>query len=651
MSRSDAIQQYKVALRAGQKYFNAQEAQHKSPYLAVLDELTNDTLFSGQQALGVIEIPLSLVVGTFSAGRKTAFAGNYMPILPENSEFAGKWVSLCDAHLSEGGIRDAIKCMEFLGRFYVIEGHKRVSVLKSFGAPSIMAEVTRMVPVWTDTPEIKAYYEFMRFYKQTGMYDIQFTEPGSYARLLDRLGYAEDHVWTHDERANLLSIYMKFSRVVTPRMLVRMPGRQVCDVMLECMEVYSPDELIKADDARLQKLVMPLMRDFEVNPDEAADTHISMRPEVQDKGLVRQLLEDLSRPDALKIAFIYSAPPESSEWTAAHDEGRRRMEEAFENQVLVRTYIATRETADAVMETAVADGAQVIFVTAPLLMGSARRIAAMHPGLKVLVCALSVPYTGIRTYYARVYEAKFVLGAIAGTLCGGEPIGCVAQYPILGVPAAINAFALGARMTCPDARVLLEWSCMPGNPYEKLMKAGARLITGQPGTLPSLKDGAGLFEACGGGLHSLAREVWNWGRMYQKIVRSILDGGWEQEDNAPSVNYWWGMNGGVINVRLSEQLTPGASQLADILRSGMVNGSIQPFLCEMKDQRGTMRLDGERWLTPIEIMQMNWLSEYVTGILPKPDEVLEMSRETTRLLALPEEPAEPKGQQEPSQEE
>ena len=633
MARIDAIQLYHSALRAGQKYYNAQTAQRKSPYPEVLDDLVNETQISGQQVIGVIEIPLSLVAGTMSAGRKSAFAGNFMPILPENSEFATKWINLCESQLDEGGIRDPIKCMEFMGRFYVIEGNKRVSVLKAVGATSIAADVTRMVPVWTNAPEIVAYYEFMRFHKLTGLYRVQFSVPGKFDRLLKKFGKTWDDPWTMDERSLLSSLSLRFTRVADQRMLQRVPGVTPCDVLLECLEVYTKEELLKADDGKLQKMVAAILPDLGINTVEETETHISTAPEVVDKNPVRQFLDDLSRPDALHIAFIYSAAPDISDWTAAHDEGRRRLEEAFENQILVKTYVTARETADSVLEEAVSDGAQVIFVTAPGLMGPARRIAALHPALKVLVCALSVPYTGIRTYYARIYEAKFVLGAIAGTLCQGEPIGCVAKYPILGVPAAINAFALGARLTCPDARIMLRWSCMPGDPYQELKEAGVRIVSGQPDAL--LREGSGLFALQEGGWTSLALEVWNWGRMYQKIVRSILDGGWNQDEIAPSVNYWWGMNGGVINVRLSEKLPDGTKQLANILRSGLIGNTIQPFLCPMRDQQGKARLDGERWLTPVELMHMNWLSEYVAGSLPGADEVLEMSQETTRLLALP----------------
>ena len=88
MSRIDAIQQYNAAYRHGVKFYNTCIAQGKSPYPPVLDDIANETQISGQQVIGIVEIPLNLVVGTLAAGRKSAFAGNFKPILPDNSEFA-----------------------------------------------------------------------------------------------------------------------------------------------------------------------------------------------------------------------------------------------------------------------------------------------------------------------------------------------------------------------------------------------------------------------------------------------------------------------------------------------------------------------------------------------------------------------------------
>ncbi|MBQ8082404.1 MAG: BMP family ABC transporter substrate-binding protein [Clostridia bacterium] len=635
MSRIEAIQQYHDALKLGIRYYNARTAARENPYPAVLEDVTSETQASGHASLGTIEIPIENIIGTMAAGRKTAFAGNFMPLLPENSEFAQKWINLCEAHLGADGIHDPITCMEFMGKFYVTEGHKRVSVLKSFGALSIPATVTRIIPVWSDDPAVQAYYEFMHYYRQMGLYQVQFSRPGRYEQLMARLPYPPEHVWTREERADFLSLYRRFERLCREKVLENVPGHSLSEVILSCLEMSSYEELQADDDAAIQKKVTAVLSDLRFAAGEE-HARVSIAPETREKGLVRQLLDGISRP-TLNIAFIHASDPAVSAWSEGHDEGRKRLEEAFDSQVRVRSYIAGKENADEIMEQAVQEQAQVIFATAPTLLGPARRMAALHPELKVLVCALTVPFTGIRTYYCRIYEAKFISGAIAGAMSQGEPIGYIARYPILGVPAAINAFALGARMTAPDARIKVAWSCLPGDPLEEMRQAGARIVSGHPvasyhpvspiGWTTSMRQQDGTFIP-------LASDVWNWGRMYQKIVRSILDGGWDKEDAAPAVNYWWGMNGGVIGLKLADSLPVGVAHLARLLRNGLSVGAIHPFLCPITDQKGRVQSEGDRWFTPAEIMDMNWLCDNVDGRLPRPDEVLDMSRETTGLLAI-----------------
>ena len=68
-----------------------------------------------------------------------------MPILDPNSEFASKWMTLCTAQQEEG-ITDPIIAYEYMNKFYVLEGNKRVSVLKYYDAVSVMGQVTRILP-------------------------------------------------------------------------------------------------------------------------------------------------------------------------------------------------------------------------------------------------------------------------------------------------------------------------------------------------------------------------------------------------------------------------------------------------------------------------------------------------------------------------
>ena len=96
-------------------------------------------------SLGIDQIPLRLVVGTCTAGRTNAFADNWMPILEWGSEFSAKWASLSDSQVNEG-IRDPIKVYEYMNKFYVLEGNKRVSVLKYFKAVTVNAQVIRKIP-------------------------------------------------------------------------------------------------------------------------------------------------------------------------------------------------------------------------------------------------------------------------------------------------------------------------------------------------------------------------------------------------------------------------------------------------------------------------------------------------------------------------
>ena len=65
-----------------------------------------------------------------------------------------------------------------------VEGHKRVSVLKYFGAISIPGVVTRLLPKPSDDPEVVAYYEFLDFYQMTGLNFVVFKRPGEYRELL-----------------------------------------------------------------------------------------------------------------------------------------------------------------------------------------------------------------------------------------------------------------------------------------------------------------------------------------------------------------------------------------------------------------------------------------------------------------------------------
>ena len=180
------------------------------PYLPVLDEILSHVDIKTEQPLGQIQIPLDFVVVTITAGRTVSFASYFMPILDVGTEFALKWANLSEAQINEG-IRDPIVAYEYMNRYYVVEGNKRVSVLKYFKAASVSAVVTRKIPVFSeDDEEIKIYYEFMKFNEITGLNSIEFTKAGRAETLLKLMNKTEK--WDDDTRLDFNKILFNFSR-------------------------------------------------------------------------------------------------------------------------------------------------------------------------------------------------------------------------------------------------------------------------------------------------------------------------------------------------------------------------------------------------------------------------------------------------------
>ena len=157
---------YARARRSGLKEYHARMQRRESPFLPVLEEMEERLNALSHVPLGLYQIPLSKVVGTASKGRTNAFAANFMPILDPGCEFATKWGVLYEG-IVEQGLNQPVKVLEYLNRYYLVEGNKRVSVMKFLSSVSIEAEVTRVMPRHTDDPENVMYFEFLPFYNDT----------------------------------------------------------------------------------------------------------------------------------------------------------------------------------------------------------------------------------------------------------------------------------------------------------------------------------------------------------------------------------------------------------------------------------------------------------------------------------------------------
>ena len=81
MNVAEASVQYAAALKAGQKTYRECVLAGRYPYLQILDEILTSSMTVGRVELGVVEIPVAQIAGTRDAGRRRAFAADFMPLL------------------------------------------------------------------------------------------------------------------------------------------------------------------------------------------------------------------------------------------------------------------------------------------------------------------------------------------------------------------------------------------------------------------------------------------------------------------------------------------------------------------------------------------------------------------------------------------
>ena len=627
---------YLDALKRGKKEQKKCLSLGRFPYLPVLDEILTHQNILTEQNLGLIQIPLEHVVGTSTKGRTYAFAANFMPILDEHSEFACKWEALAEAQENEG-IRDPIKVYEFMNRFYVVEGNKRVSVLKFYGADKIAAYVTRKVPAPSEELDIKLYYEFMKFYEATGFNTVEFTRLGKANKLLERVG--AEIPWDSKVKEDFRSIHFRFTRAFEQCGGAQLPIT-VGDALAAFLKVYSYDEVLKMDYQEFNSCVSKCWKEFLVLTEKnRVDLVLDPKEVSERRSLLKYLLPSISK--TFTVAFLYPKSAEESNWTYAHDLGRIYLEEIFPEQI--RTICVNHvnaENIEEVLEDVVEKGASIVFEVGIDMMEPSLKFAVEHPEVTILNCSLNTPHKNIRTYYARMYEAKFISGMIAGAMAENDKIAYVADYPIYGMIANINAFALGAACVNPRAKVYLDWSTRKDHDLDYFLSMNdIHYVSNQDMIRPiNPTREYGLYKYENGEATNILMPVWNWGIYYEKLIQGILAGTYKSEDEGATkaLNYWWGMSAGVIDLVYSKHVPTGVRRLAEHMAYDISVGDVYPFFGEIYAQDGTLKNNAGEAMSPDDIMKMDYLVANIVGEIPTIDLLTEKAKPVVELKGVEE---------------
>jgi len=626
---SEANDAYNKAYKKG-KWDIGRLVKSEKNELIALSDLVPDFESLKEQKVGLREVDIDRIIGTVYAGRTNSFTQGFMPIMDPESEFAIKWKYLYASFLDEG-IRDAIKVYEYMGKYYVLEGNKRVSVLKYSNTPVALVDVYRKIPPFDENnPAVTIYYEYMHFEEVSGISNIYFKIHGNAEKLL---AFVDEEKWSDITKENIRSYAYRIERIFAS--LRKKPENyRYGDVIVKLFSIFGYKQCMESDELTTKEWIVKAWSEISILDNPGGASVLTDQSDLTKNTLLSGLLGNKSIKE-LKVAFIYGDNLETSRYVMAHDKGRLSLIDTFGDKIETVIYnnIISGKTGHEITQTiedsiiqAIDEGCKLIFTTEGYMAEPALKIALEHPECYILNCSLDHEMSAVRCYQVRMYEIKFLLGAIAAQISDTDIIGYEADLPSYGNIASINAFARGAKLINPKAKVELIWTHTVDYQGTRFDTDKVNVILGSDVLNPkNINQPYGLYinKADNMSLEDigLAAISIQWGRFYEKILLSILDGNFNPKASNKAVNYWWGFEEGVVQIVKSRRLPESVRRLNNILTKGIVDGSLSPFTGTIINQQGDIITKHGGLMSLSEIMKINYLEDNVIGEIPTVDKL------------------------------
>ncbi len=591
--------------------------------LVALSKLVPDIDQYREQKVGLREIDVDKIVGTVYPGRTNSFTKGFMPTMEEGSEFAGKWISLYESFL-DIGIRDAIKVYEYMGLYYVLEGNKRVSVLKYSEQAVALADIYRKVPPYDENnEEIKLYYEYMHFEEISGLNNIFFKMLGNADKFLAAVN---EETWSDITKENIRSYVYRVERIFDS--LRKKPENYtIGDACVTLFSIFGYENCLEADEYQTREQILKAWSEISILDNKEGVSLVTDQSDLEKKNLLSKAFSPkLTKP---KIAFLYGSDIDTSRYAMNHEKGRLELQNIYGDRIETYPYAnvvgdrtgneAVREIEDTIKE-AISGGCKLIFTTEGYMAQPTLKIALEHPECYFFNCSINHMMSAVRCYQVRMYEIKFLLGAIAAQISDTDLIGYEADFPINGTCASINAFARGARMINPRAKIELKWAQLDGYERDTFDTEKIKVIMGS-----ELMDYNDMTRPYGLYINhkeelsiehlGLAAISINWGRFYEKILDSVLEGLFNPKGKK-AVNYWWGFEEGVVQIVKSRRLPESVRRMNNYLTKGIIDGSLTPFSGTIINQAGEIVTNHGGLMNLKEIMEIDYLEDNIIGEIP-----------------------------------
>ncbi len=325
----------------------------------------------------------------------------------------------------------------------------------------------------------------------------------------------------------------------------------------------------------------------------------------------------------VKVGCLLIGSKKDGGWNEGHYSGLLKACIAHDCSLTVKEHVEEMDenvVSDAVREL-VDEGANVIFLTSFGYGLQLDKIAQQYPRVAFFSISGEGNVKNATTYFARLYQVRYLSGIIAGMESKTGVLGYVAAIPNSQTNRGINAYAMGMRHANPEARLIVRFTgswddeSAERESVALLQQKGADVITYHTDKPYAIREAEkrGLMSIGYSGVYEeysdrlLTAALYDWNVLYEEVLGDYLSG----RTNFSS-RYWLGLEENAVTLRPLSPLVSEKAAFIASMEKQRITGNHSVFSGVIYDNEGTLRCEeGERIKDHELFTGMDWFAEGV----------------------------------------
>ena len=309
-------------------------------------------------------------------------------------------------------------------------------------------------------------------------------------------------------------------------------------------------------------------------------------------------------------------------WNESHYRGLQSACETNKCALNDRDHVPeNQEALIAAVDSLVAEGCNVIYLTSFGYGQYVDAVAKKYPKVAFFSIWANSTAKNCTSYFARLYQVRYLSGIIAGMESKTGVLGYVAAMPNPQTNRGINAYAMGMRFANPKARLIVRFTGSWDDEAEEresvalLAAQGADVFTyheDQPYVVREAEK-MGLFSIGYDSVYEeysdrfLTAALYDWKFLYGKVLGDYMSG----RANF-STGYWLGLEEGAVRLHPPSPLVSEKAIFLASMEKQRIMNDRSVFSGVIYDNQGTLRCEaGERIKDHELFTGMDWFAEGV----------------------------------------